>query len=649
MINQPLIELKNIVRRYGHGYTETTVLKSINLKIYAGEMIAIVGASGSGKSTLMNILGVLDLADDGEYLFRGRQISTLSSDELADLRCYHFGFVFQRYHLLPHLTAVENVEIPAIYSAMEKEKRIERAQTLLCRLGLENQLKHKPSQLSGGQQQRVSIARALMNGGEIILADEPTGALDSQSSQEVLSVLKTLNQQGHTVVLITHDMQIAAHADRIITMKDGEMIADSGVTQNLMKSSAQEVTPQLSPMHYLATLRRYHAAFVMAMHMMFAHKIRTLLTMLGIIIGIAAVVCVIALGEGAKNKVLAEFSALGNNTIDIYPGKNWGDPDAIKIQTLNHADLMLLRQQPYLKGATPQISAEQSLRFLNRTLNATIYGVSEDFFQLRKFRLLSGRGFHRHDMTTNQAIGVIDKTSQQVIFGTESAVGKTIFIGQMPISIVGVVETPSQNMEGKRVTVWLPYNTVVSRLYNQPYFQQITVQVKEHIAPDIAEKAIIDLLTIQHGRKDFFTFSSLKFLQSLQRTTQTLTMMISSIAFISLVVGGIGVMNIMLVSVIERTREIGIRVAVGAKEKDILHQFLIESASVSLFGGMLGVLLSLLLGVLFSAFTDSFKMQFTLSSFVIAFFCSSLIGIIFGYFPARNAARLKPVVALSQE
>ncbi|HII3688908.1 TPA: MacB family efflux pump subunit [Pasteurella multocida] len=649
MMNQPLIELKNIVRRYGHGDTETTVLKSINLKIYAGEMVAIVGASGSGKSTLMNILGVLDQADDGEYLFRGRQISTLSSDELADLRCYHFGFVFQRYHLLPHLTAVENVEIPAIYSAMEKEKRIERAQKLLCRLGLENQLKHKPSQLSGGQQQRVSIARALMNGGEIILADEPTGALDSQSSQEVLSVLKTLNHQGHTVVLITHDMQIASHADRIITMKDGEIIADSGVTQNLMKSSAQEVTPQLSSMHYLATLRRYHVAFLMAMHMMFAHKVRTLLTMLGIIIGIAAVVCVIALGEGAKNKVLAEFSALGNNTIDIYPGKNWGDPDAIKIQTLNQVDLALLRQQPYLKGATPQISVDLPLRFLNRTVNASVYGVSDAFFQLRKHRLLSGRWFNAHDMVTHQAVSVIDKKSQQVIFGTESAVGKTVFIGQIPILIVGVVETPPQNIEGQRATIWLPYNTVVSRLYNQSYFQQITVQVKEHIAPALAEKAIIDLLTIQHGRKDFFTFSSRKFLQSLQRTTQTLTMMISSIAFISLVVGGIGVMNIMLVSVIERTREIGIRVAVGAKEKDILHQFLIESASVSLLGGMLGVLLSLLLGGLFSAFTDSIKMQFTFSSFLIAFVCSSMIGMIFGYFPARNAARLKPVVALSQE
>lgn len=326
-----------------------------------------------------------------------------------------------------------------------------------------------------------------------------------------------------------------------------------------------------------------------------------------------------------------------------------GDPDAIKIQTLNQVDLALLRQQPYLKGATPQISVDLPLRFLNRTVNASVYGVSDAFFQLRKHRLLSGRWFNAHDMVTHQAVSVIDKKSQQVIFGTESAVGKTVFIGQIPILIVGVVETPPQNIEGQRAAIWLPYNTVVSRLYNQSYFQQITVQVKEHIAPELAEKAIIDLLTIQHGRKDFFTFSSRKFLQSLQRTTQTLTMMISSIAFISLIVGGIGVMNIMLVSVIERTREIGIRVAVGAKEKDILHQFLIESASVSLLGGMLGVLLSLLLGGLFSAFTDSIKMQFTFSSFLIAFVCSSMIGMIFGYFPARNAARLKPVVALSQE
>ena len=647
-MRQLLIELKNIARRYRNGNTETTVLKSVNLQIYAGEMIAIVGASGSGKSTLMNILGVLDTADGGEYLFRGRNIASLSGEELAELRCHHFGFVFQRYHLLPHLSAVGNVEIPAIYSAADKGKRTERAKELLCRLGLEKQLENKPSQLSGGQQQRVSIARALMNGGEIILADEPTGALDSQSSQEVLNVLKELNRQGHTIILITHDMNIAQNADRIINIKDGEIIADSGsAIQTKQRVEIERKKQKVKS--WFASLRRYNESFIMAFSMMRAHKIRTFLTMLGIIIGIAAVVCVVALGEGTKNKVLNEFSSLGSNTIDIFPGKNWGDTEAYRIQTLNAGDVNLLRQQPYVKGATPNLALELSVRFLNKTVNATVNGVSQDFFMLRNYKLLSGRVFNRQDTETSQAVGVIDKKSREVIFGTEAAEGKTVFIGDVPISIIGVVEASSQVAEGQRATIWLPYNTMAARLRNQSYFQQITVQLKENISPAFADGAIVDLLTAKHGRKDFFTFSSSKFLQSLNRTTQALTLMISSIAFISLVVGGIGVMNIMLVSVIERTKEIGIRIAVGAKEKDILHQFLIESAAVSLIGGVIGVLLSLLFGAVFSLLTDSIKMQFTFSSFFIAFLCSSLIGIIFGYFPARNAARLKPVDALSRE
>ncbi|SUB34507.1 antimicrobial peptide ABC transporter permease [[Pasteurella] mairii] len=649
-MKQPLIELKNIERRYLNGNTETTVLKSVNLKIYAGDMIAIVGASGSGKSTLMNILGTLDIADNGEYLFRGQNITSLNADELAELRCRHFGFVFQRYHLLPHLSAIGNVEIPAIYSATDKEKRIKRATELLCRLGLEKYLEQKPSQLSGGQQQRVSIARALMNGGEIILADEPTGALDSQSSHEVLKVLKELNQQGHTVILITHDMHIAQHADRIITIKDGEIINDNDNIHLDTPPKIQTAWKKPSKItNRFASLLSYNESFIMAFNMMRAHKVRTLLTMLGIIIGIVAVVCVIALGEGTKNKVLNEFSALGSNTIDIFPGKNWGDTEAYKIQTLNSKDLTLLRQQPYVKGATPNLVLELPVRFLNKTVNATINGVDQDFFTLKNYKLLNGRLFNRQDSETNQAVGVIDKKSKEVIFGTQTIEGKTVFIGDVPVLIIGVVEASSQIAEGQRATIWLPYNTMIARLRNQAYFQQVTVQLEQQIDPVVADKAIIDLLTVKHGKKDFFTFSSSKFLQSLNRTTQALTLMISSIAFISLIVGGIGVMNIMLVSVIERTKEIGIRVAVGAKEKDILHQFLIESATVSLIGGIIGILLSLLFGSLFSLLTDSIKMQFTLSSFFIAFLCSSLIGIIFGYFPARNAARLKPVDALSRE
>ena len=647
-MRQPLIELKNIERRYFNGSIETTVLKSINLKIYAGEMIAIVGASGSGKSTLTNILGALDTADEGEYLFRGRNVASLSGDELAELRCHHFGFVFQRYHLLPHLSAVENVEVPAIYSAADKKERNERAKALLCRLGLEKQLANKPSQLSGGQQQRVSIARALMNGGEVILADEPTGALDSQSSQEVLNVLKELNRQGHTVILITHDIHIAQNANRIIEIKDGEIIADGNPSVSTGQDTAQK-NHTYRPVGWLGFMYRYHEPLMMAFNMMKAHKVRTFLTMLGIIIGIAAVVCVVALGEGTKDKVLNEFSSLGNNTIDIFPGKSWGDTEAHKIQSLNGSDLNLLRKQPYLKGATPNLSLELPIRFLNKTVNATINGVSADFFMLRNYNLLSGRLFNRQEAGENRAVAVIDKKSREVIFGAQEAEGKTIFVGDVPILIIGVVEASSQITEGQRATLWLPYNTMSTRLRNQSHFQQITVQLKENISPSVAERAITDLLIARHGQKDFFTFSSNKFLQSLNRTTQALTLMISSIAFISLLVGGIGVMNIMLVSVIERTKEIGIRIAVGAKEKDILHQFLIESATVSLLGGIIGVLLSLLFGMLFSLFTDSIKMQFTFSSFLVAFLCSTLIGIIFGYFPARNAARLKPVDALSRE
>ncbi len=651
MMKQALIELKNVERYYRNGSTETRVLKSVNLKIYAGEMIAIVGASGSGKSTLMNILGALDQADQGEYWFRGRNIATLSSNELAELRCHHFGFVFQRYHLLPHLNAVGNVEMPAVYSMTDKTERTARAQALLCRLGLEKQLKNKPSQLSGGQQQRVSIARALMNGGEIILADEPTGALDSHSSQEVLAVLKELNRQGHTVILITHDMHIARNADRIIHIKDGEITEDSGVNLQQAHDVENNVRHKNAKVSYnwLSALHRYNESVVMAFSMMKAHKIRTFLTMLGIIIGIAAVVCVIALGEGAKNKVLNEYSTLGSNVIDIFPGKGWGDSDAHKIQTLNGSDLNLLRHQPYLTGATPNLALELPVRFLNKTVNGTINGVSKDFFTLKNYQLLSGRLFNQQDIDTNRAVGIIDKKSQAVIFGSEKTKDKTIFIGDVPISIIGVVESSSLFSEGQRATVWLPYSTFTSRLHNQSYFQQITVQLAKDISPVAAESAIVDLLTAKHGGKDFFTFSSSKFLESLNRTTQALTLMISSIAFISLLVGGIGVMNIMLVSVIERTKEIGIRIAVGAKEKDILHQFLIESAAVSLIGGIIGVLLSLSFGWIFSLLTDSIKMQFTFSSFLVAFLCSSFIGILFGYFPARNATRLKPVEALSRE
>ncbi|CAJ1917170.1 Macrolide export ATP-binding/permease protein MacB [Aeromonas hydrophila] len=647
-MSEPLIQLKGIERRYQSGEQEVTVLHPLDLTIEAGEMIAIVGASGSGKSTLMNLLGCLDRPSSGQYLFRGQDTATLDALSLARLRCHHFGFIFQRYHLLPHLNAAANVEIPAVYAGTPRAERQARSQALLTRLGLSDRSHHTPSQLSGGQQQRVSIARALANGGEVILADEPTGALDSQSGKEVMAILKELHAQGHTIILVTHDMEVASHADRIITLKDGRVQEDSG-----RKPAAVPVTPTAAPASKEGAGHdwdRYREAARMALHAMLAHRMRTFLTMLGIIIGIAAVVSVVALGQGARAKVIDQINAMGTNTIDIFPGKDWGDEKAASIQTLNKRDLDALLGQPYLEGASPQIAAPGQLRYHNKTSSGSIVGVGNDFFRVKGMKLTNGRLFDERDIQNRAAVAVVDGKTIESLLGKQDPVGQVVLVGTLPVRIIGVVEEETGfGRSSQSVNVWLPYSAVMSRLISQNHFSQLTIRVKDGVQPALAEQAAIELLTQRHGVKDFFTFSSDSIIKSVEKTTATMTLLVSAIAVISLIVGGVGVMNIMLVSVVERTREIGIRIAVGARQSDILQQFLIEAVMVSLLGGMLGVGVSLFIGLLFSLFVESIQMHFSLFSILMAFGCSSLIGILFGYLPARNAARLDPVEALARE
>ncbi|MGN5137505.1 MacB family efflux pump subunit [Aeromonas sp. 164P] len=647
-MSEPLIQLKGIERRYQSGEQEVTVLHPLDLVIEAGEMIAIVGASGSGKSTLMNLLGCLDRPSGGQYLFRGEDTATLDALALARLRCHHFGFIFQRYHLLPHLDAAANVEIPAIYAGTGRHDRQARARQLLGRLGLAERSHHTPGQLSGGQQQRVSIARALANGGEVILADEPTGALDSQSGKEVMAILKELHQQGHTIILVTHDMEVASHADRIITLKDGRVQEDSG-----RKVAANQPVLNVPPAAGEGASYdwdRYREAGRMAVHAMLAHRMRTFLTMLGIIIGIAAVVSVVALGQGARTKVIDQINAMGTNTIEIFPGKGWGDEKMASIQTLNKGDLDALLGQPYLAGASPEIASPGQLRYRNKTSSGSVTGVSNDYFKVKGMTLVSGRLLEWQDIQQRAAVAVVDKKSIGSLLGKDDPVGKVVMVGTLPVRIIGVVSQETGfGPSSQSVNVWLPYSAVMSRLISQHHFSQLTIRVKDGIQPALAEQAVIELLTKRHGVKDFFTFSSDSIIKSVEKTTATMTLMVSAIALISLIVGGVGVMNIMLVSVVERTREIGIRMAVGARQSDILQQFLIEAVMVSLLGGICGVGLSLGIGMLFSLLVDSIKMQFSLFSILMAFGCSSLIGILFGYLPARNAARLDPVVALARE
>ncbi|ROT95435.1 MacB family efflux pump subunit [Altererythrobacter sp. FM1] len=649
MTSAPIIETTALRREFPAGEGTIAVLRDIDLTIRAGELVAIVGASGSGKSTLMNILGCLDRPTSGSYRVQGRDTGALAPDELAALRREHFGFIFQRYHLLSDLSAVGNVEVPSIYAGRDPAARRERALALLARLGLGERTHHLPGQLSGGQQQRVSIARALMNGGAIILADEPTGALDTASGEEVMQILQELNAEGHTIILVTHDMAVAAHADRIIEISDGVIVADRATREPPRRQElAQAAQPSAVP--WRAMVDRFREAFRMALLAMTAHPMRTFLTMLGIIIGIASVVSVVALGNGAQAKVMAQISDLGTNTIDIFPGRDFGDLRAASIQTLSEGDARVLARQTYIDSVSPNVSASVTARRDNIAATAQVNGVGAGFFRVRGFKVAQGTLFKEDEVARTAQVAVIESKARSTLFPHGAApVGATILLGKVPVRVIGVLR-PSQSGGGSSsANVYIPYSTAATRMTGRTNLESITVRVADNVTSNAAQKAVTTLLTRRHGSQDFFIFNSDQIRKAITQTSQTLTLLISSIAVIALVVGGIGVMNIMLVSVTERTREIGVRMAVGARQGDILQQFLIEAVLVCLIGGAVGVLLALLIGLVVRLTGSGFAMEFTLPPILLAFACSTGIGVLFGFLPARNAARLDPVEALARD
>lgn len=655
--SQPLLEVSDLTREFPAGEGTVQILKGIDLKIYAGELVAIVGQSGSGKSTLMNILGCLDKPSAGSYKVNGRETRQLEPDELAQLRREYFGFIFQRYHLLGDLSASGNVEVPAIYAGVDSQLRQQRSAELLSELGLEERLHHRPSQLSGGQQQRVSIARALMNGGDVILADEPTGALDKNSGVEVMRILRELNAKGHTIILVTHDLNVAKNATRIIEISDGNIISDrANVPENAdshLEHQTLQRTPQKKTSAWRSFFDRLGEAFRMALLAMNAHRMRTFLTMLGIIIGIASVVSVVALGNGSQKQILENISSLGTNTITVYQGRGFGDNSrASQVKTLVPADADALAEQPYVDGVSPSANTSVTLRYKDTEASATVNGVSADFFYVRGMNFKSGQPFDKNSVTQRAQDVVIDTNTEKTFFadGT-NPVGQVLLLGSVPSRIIGVIDAQQGFMgNSDSLNVYLPYSTVMSRMLGQSNVRSIIVRIKDEYPSSAAENAILTLLEQRHGAQDVFTQNSDSIRETIQQTTATMTLLISAIAVISLVVGGIGVMNIMLVSVTERTQEIGVRMAVGARQSDILQQFLIEAILVCLLGGILGVLLSLGIGQIIGHFAKGIiEMSYSTTSIVAAFVCSSMIGIVFGFLPARNAAQLDPVAALARE
>lgn len=645
-----IIEIENVNKYFGEGENRVHVLKNISFEIKKGEFIAIIGQSGSGKSTLMNILGCLDRVTDGSYKIDGREISRFSKDELSELRQQKFGFIFQRYNLISTLTALENVALPAIYAGLSEKERNSRAEELLVKLGLGDKIKNKPNQLSGGQQQRVSISRALMNGGEIILADEPTGALDSKSGERVMEILTDLHKEGHTIILVTHDKNIANYANRIIEIKDGEIYNDSvkKIETEVIKDSVKKINQVKKNLFY--SKAQFLESLKMATNAIITHKMRSLLTMLGIIIGIVSIICVVALGNGSQQKILSDINSLGTNTLDIFNGRGRGDRNANKKRNLTIKDADFLRKQFYTESVTPNVNGSGTLTYGNKSYTASLRGVGEEYFNVKGLELDTGKLFNRDDVINSSQVVVIDENSRSQLFKDKNPIGEILIFNKRPLKIIGSVITKNNmSMNSSDLVLYTPYTTAMNRIIGDNHINSITMKIKDNVDMQIAEKDVTNILTIRHKAKDFFIMNVDTLKKTVESTTNTMKLLISCIACISLVVGGIGVMNIMLVSVTERTREIGIRMAIGAKQKNILQQFLIEAILICLIGGVLGVGISIGFGIIFNMVIKNFTMIFSIFSIVAAVLCSTMIGVIFGYMPAKNASELDPINALSRD
>ena len=649
----PLIDLRKVSRTYlTDGGVEVRALREVDLKIYPGEFVAIVGQSGSGKSTLMNILGCLDRPSAGRYLFAGRDVQSFDADGLAWLRREAFGFVFQSYNLLASETAKENVEVPGIYAGLSAAERAVRAESLLTTLGLGERLDHRPNQLSGGQQQRVSIARALMNGGKVILADEPTGALDSRSGVEVMALLEGLARKGHTVLLITHDQEVASHADRIVEFTDGSVVRDSGRSSDAIDPKRNAELAELFMSRRSSSLfGGFGEAIRMAMSSLHANLFRTVLTLLGIVIGVASVVAMLAIGEGVQASVVQQISAIGTNMLTLQPARAPNQRRNLP-STLAFTDAdAIVDNVPNVLYAMPELQNSQTVRWGNADHTTRISATTEVLTRARNWRMARGVFFSREDSDGYEAVAVLGATVYDALFTEgEDPLGEWVLIGTTPFQVIGVLTRKgSSGGQDQDDAVFVPLKTGALRLFGEKFARQISVAVDDVDRIGETQELLRSFMTALHGGlEDFRIVNSAELLETITATQNQFRLLLASIGGIALLVGGIGVMNIMLVSVTERTREIGVRMATGARQGDILAQFLSEAIVVTAIGGAIGVVAGVGMGLLISRFSD-IDVVFSTEPMLLAFSCAAATGLVFGFAPARKAARLDPVVALSNE
>ena len=714
---QPVIETDNLTKTYVLGEVEVHALRGASLKIEHGEFIAIMGASGSGKSTLMNLLGCLDRPTSGRYLLEGEDVSQLDEAALATIRSKRIGFIFQNFNLLSRTSALENVELPLFYSARTSDGS-HRAQEMLRLVGLEGREQSYTNQLSGGQQQRVAIARSLVNRPSILLADEPTGNLDSTNSAEIMDIIGKLNrEQNITVIVVTHDREIANYADRIITFRDGAVLSDERKPQASPKtpwresvavphaaaaSAAAEEAAVVDEIKTFGTM-----ALAAAGRALRRNKTRAALTMLGIFIGVGAVIAMVAVGDGARSSVQAQIQSLGTNLVIVLPGATTASGVRAGFgtsSTLTVGDAEAIRKEDpavaqvsYIDRQIAQVVAG------NRNWSTQINGTNATYLSVRDWPLELGRSFTDSEEKSAAGVCLLGRTASVNLFGEgQNPIGATIRVRNFPLRVIGLLSVKGQSNFGQDQddVVILPFNTAERKVLGvaaaasaapaaaatatrtNPYagvpttnsvystgalttnpfgaapkitgvVNMIYVKVKSADQIDAAVTQITDTLHARHRiqpkQDNDFTVRNLSDIAAASESaTRVMTMLLAAVASISLLVGGIGIMNIMLVSVTERTREIGIRMAIGARRIHIMLQFLVEAMLLSLVGGLAGIALGIIVSLMISALAG---WPTLLSPVAVAggFIFSAAVGIFFGYYPARKASLLHPIEALRYE
>jgi len=651
-----IIELRNISKTYHLDKIDIPAIRDISLDINSGEFVAIMGASGSGKSTLLHIMGLLDKPSGGTYKLAGKEISKLTDDELAILRNRFIGFVFQNFNLLSRISAKENVSLPLIYSTT---KKLVDEITILEKVGLGDRINHKPNELSGGQQQRVAIARALINNPLIILADEPTGNLDSKSAFEIMNILKSLNDTGITIVMVTHEYDIAEYAKRIVKLQDGRIVSDEiKIKDSERLVNIEYVNTSLTYKSNILKLRSMYNYFSQALRSLLSNKTRSVLSILGVLIGVTSVIAMIALGTGAGEDVKKRISSLGSNLLVIRPTSPRLGGIALEQGTVTRftlEDVAEIRAKiPYIDKVSASVVSRGQVVYNGKNWNTSIEGTTEDYPYIRNAKPQLGRFFTEFETITRKKVAVIGQTVVRELFGTQNPLGEFIRINRIDFQVIGVLPVKgSSGWRDEDDVIVIPLNTAMYRLLGKEYVDSINVQVSDINMMDYVSekirKLIVSLHRLPSSKADTIDIRNMADVQeTITSTVKTFSFLLGSIAFISLLVGGIGIMNIMLVSVTERTREIGLRKAIGASNRDILIQFIIESIVICVLGGIMGIVLGSIISISLSKFAG-WSTKISVFSVILSFSFSVMIGLIFGIWPAKKAAELNPIDALRYE